>query len=467
MKVAAVILPAWSVRTAPLGLAYVATALHGAGHAVDVFELNGDLWRRSEAQRRELWCDWNSMAWEGTRAEFERRALPQVEGDLRAFVAELIDGEYGAVGFSVYSTNAFPTRFCCDLIRAEATRPPKLFAGGPFMQVGRLESAFSPGSLDAVVVGEGEATAVDLLARWQDGRPIEGVEGLLVPAGQDSWAATDPRAPVLPDELPYPDWDRFEPAAYAARELPLMMSRGCVAACAFCCENDLWGRHRRRSARHVFGEMERGARRHGVEMFYLSDSLLNSDHAELEELCDLIAASDVAPMWCGYARIDRRLTRDLLDKLRAAGCHSVVFGLESGADAVLRRMRKGFTAAVASRCIRDACAAGVRVDVSMIVGFPGESEEDFQHTLEFLGDHGELFGCVATGQTCGIPPGTALWEHPETFGIATDAGGRILYDDDGGWYTADGANTIRVRLDRLDRMRRFLTERGIEWSPRP
>ena len=466
MKVAVVILPVWSVKTAPLGAASVATALREAGHTVDVFDVNAELWRSAGDDDEALWMDGNSLYWEGRQQDFVEHALPRVEARLSALVSALLDGDYGAIGFSVYSTSAYTTRVVVDRIRAATRRAPRLFIGGPYVQPDLVSVAFSPGSVDAAVLGEGEATAVELLASWESGGATDGVAGLLLADGDERWVQTTQREPIPPDELPIPDWGPFEPRGYRGLELPLMMSRGCVAACAFCCENDIWGPFRMRSPDHIFTEIERGVSRHGIHSFYLSDSLLNGDHEKLEGLCDRIIGSGIPIFWGGYARIDRRLTPELLQKMHEAGCHSVIFGLESGSDAVLRSMRKGFTAAQASTTIRDTHAAEIRVDLSMLVGFPGETEADFQQTLTFLGEHGSLLGCVSTGQTCGLPPGSLLYRDPARFGLVTDADGLAMWDQDSGWYLSDGSSTIHVRRARLTRMRQFLDERGIERAPR-
>jgi len=466
MKIAIVILPVWSVKTAPLGAACVATALRDAGHAVDVHDVNAGLWNAAGPQDEAPWIDANSLFWEGKHRDFVEHALPRVEGRLESFVGELLEAEYDAIGFSVYSTSAFTTLHVIDRLRSATQRPPRLFIGGPFVQPDLLQLTFPADAVDAAVHGEGEATAVELLACWERGRSIDGIEGLVLAGDQGRWRVTGRRLPIPVDELPIPDWDPFEPLPYRGRELPLMMSRGCVAACSFCCESDIWGPFRMRSPGHIFAEIERGVSRHGIHSFYLSDSLLNGDHEKLEGLCDRIIGSGIPVFWGGYARIDRRLTPERLGKMRDAGCHSVIFGLESAADSVLRRMRKGFTSAEASRSIHDAAAAGIRVDLSMLVGFPGETEADFQRTLTFLAEHGSSLGCVSTGETCGLPPGSLLHDDPARFGLATDSEGRALWDDDGGWFLEDGSSTIRVRRDRLIRLRAFLDDLGIERAPK-
>ena len=80
------------------------------------------------------------------------------------------------------------------------------------------------------------------------------------------------------------------------------------------------------------------------------DSLINGNIPELEILCDLIAADkDLKVFWGGKAAIRPEMTPRLLKKLFAAGNRSIVYGVESGADRVLKEMRKNFTFSISSQ----------------------------------------------------------------------------------------------------------------------
>jgi len=239
-----------------------------------------------------------------------------------------------------------------------------------------------------------------------------------------------------------------------------------VAACVFCTELCYWKPYRARSPHDVLAEIRRGVERHGVHRFEIADSLINGHHGKLETLLDLTLAADLALQWAGYFRFDRRLTRELLEKIAAAGCTRMSFGLESGSQRVLDRMNKGTTVEEASRVLRDVRDIGLDAYVDIIVGFPGETEADVQATLDFLAAHADCIHTVNTGESMGIGPGMTLWDDLPGFGVQQDEHGYIALGPDGGWVSLDGSSTWTSRRETLARVRRFLAEQGIDVTPK-
>lgn len=95
-------------------------------------------------------------------------------------------------------------------------------------------------------------------------------------------------------------------------------------------------------------------------------------------MCDLIIKDkDLKIFWGGKATIRSEMTGTLLRKLYDAGNRSIVYGIESGSDKVLRDMRKVFSVDLAKRVIRETYEAGISVGIFWLIGFPTESEDDF------------------------------------------------------------------------------------------
>jgi hypothetical protein len=75
-------------------------------------------------------------------------------------------------------------------------------------------------------------------------------------------------------------------------------------------------------------------------------------------------------------------------------------------------------------------------------GFPRETEEDFEETLNFLSRNKEFFAQVHPSETfCCIDPGTYLFSHPEEFGVSNCY--HSLF-----WESTDGKNIYPERLKR-------------------
>jgi anaerobic magnesium-protoporphyrin IX monomethyl ester cyclase len=96
--------------------------------------------------------------------------------------------------------------------------------------------------------------------------------------------------------------------------------------------------------------------------------------------------------------------------MRAAGCRTVFFGIESGSDEVLRLMRKGVAAAQAREAVWAAHDAGLEVGAFFILCYPGETDETVLETLRFAGS----LPLDYLGLSMPYPlPGTRLRERTE------------------------------------------------------
>lgn len=124
-------------------------------------------------------------------------------------------------------------------------------------------------------------------------------------------------------------------------------------------------------------------------------------------------------------------------------------------------MRKGTDKKTMSRVIKDSHSFGIKVSVNVLVGFPGEEEEDFQQTIDFIEAHKDYIDQVNTGATLGIGVGSELHTSPHQFDIRTNQDGSIFYEPGGSWASTDGRNTHKVRSQRLDRLKEFLCAENI------
>jgi len=70
--------------------------------------------------------------------------------------------------------------------------------------------------------------------------------------------------------------------------------------------------------------------------------------------------------------------------MQKSGCYNLFIGLESGSDAVLDNMRKGFTARTAERFLKTLYRQGLHFEISLIFGYPRETEKEFRETINFI-----------------------------------------------------------------------------------
>lgn len=449
MKIALIIPPAWSIYMPPLGAAYISSALRKCGHQVDVFDYNVDILPQIHPDQNEMWERKHLNNWSVDnlfRENLKDRVMPLLWPRI---LAEIVKENYEVVAFSVYSTSTPTTRITCQRLRSIGFKG-KIVLGGPSVVPELMGSWFEAGLIDAAVAGEGELPAQILMQRLQDKQQYEDIPGVLTVHN-----FRNPPPPKLMEmsTLVIPDFTDYNFEKYSEKSLPIQMSRGCTAACSFCSETYLF---RSRPPEAIVEEFEIGYKKFGNTFFNVADSLINSSAKFTREVCELLVEKNMPIKWGGNARLDKFLTKDLLELMAKAGCHYLSFGLESGSNKVLKLMRKGIRAESAEVVLRDTHAAGIIANVNILVGFPGEEEEDFQDTIDFLERNKLYINGVSPGGTLGIGVGSHIHKKPAKYNVKLNDDSSIFYDEKLGWVTEDGRNTEPVRYERLRRLREFL-----------
>jgi len=445
--------PAWTIRTPPLGLSYISATLRRAGYEVFVKDCNIEFYKFMKDFGIDLWHGKNYYLWYGK--DFERVVLPHLDRYFDQILPEILSASFDAIGLSVYDTSISSSIYFATKIKPLLPQI-KIFVGGPAITKEMAADFVNKGFIDAAVVGEGEIPVVALLDAFKENRVPSQVPQVVC-RGEDGSVVINemPRQFARLDEIPMPDFSDYNLSDYQMRQVPIMMSRGCVARCAFCGESVYWLKFRTRSAEGIVEEIERDISEYKVDWLAFNDSLINGDHQLLDRVCNLIIERELKFIWGGYARIDKALTPELLKKMRKAGVVYLSFGLESGSQKVLDLMNKRFTIEEAERVIRDTHNAGIDVHLNIIIGFPNEDSVDFYKTLDFIYRNREYIKVVNTGDTCAIIPGTIMARFPERF--------NIKYESPLDWYTLDNKNTLEIRRSRLEFLKRFLSDMNIEW----
>ncbi|MCB9702838.1 MAG: B12-binding domain-containing radical SAM protein [Myxococcales bacterium] len=357
----------------PLGIAYLAAAAREAGHEVRIVDASGEA------------LD-HTWPWPSAVGELRVQGL-----GLAAIVAR-IDPEVEVVGVSHMFLHQWPLlRALLPMIRARATRATIVLGG-------ENATAFWPtilgecAAVDACVLGEGEATLVELLAAIAEGRPIAEIGGLALRDGARlRCTAARPRIAAL-DELPPPAWELLPVAAYLdhgcrsgvdrGRSMPVLTSRGCPYRCSFCSSPAMWGtRYRRRDPAAVVDEIEALVRRYGITNVDLNDLTAMLTKEWIVGFARAIAARGLGitfqlPSGTRSEAIDA----DAAAALHAAGCRNFTYAPESGSPATLRRIHKKVDLAALRRSLRAAEGAGLVTHASIIIGFPHERLGDLAAT---------------------------------------------------------------------------------------
>jgi radical SAM superfamily enzyme YgiQ (UPF0313 family) len=137
-----------------------------------------------------------------------------------------------------------------------------------------------------------------------------------------------------------------------------------------------------RSPRNVVDEIEFLNKTYNANQFTFCDDAFTVDQPRTEELCREIITRRLKIKWNCGTRVDM-ITKDLLLKMRAAGCASVWFGVESGSQRVLNEMKKGISPEQTIRAIGWVRELRLKPVPNVLIGFPGETEESAWRTIKF------------------------------------------------------------------------------------
>ena len=264
-----------------------------------------------------------------------------------------------------------------------------VLAGGPDSAT-RPERYLAEG-FDAVVPSEGEATLVEVATRVRDGHPIAGCAGTVARAGHRTV-----RGPVRPflrnlDELPLPAWDLIDMEQYlrawhertGERRAAILTSRGCPFDCSWCSKPTFGRTYRQQSVERVLTELRALHTEYRVDYVRFCDDVFGVDRRWLEELLDRMISDGPHLRFECLARVDL-LKSDLLDRMKTAGLQRVYVGVESGSQKMLDAMSRGTRLAQIEKVADSLRAHHVRQFWFLMLGYPGETLEDIEATLQLF-----------------------------------------------------------------------------------
>lgn len=233
--------------------------------------------------------------------------------------------------------------------------------------------------IDIVCRGEAERTAVALLRSLESGGDLEGVAGLSFRT-ESGIRHTPDRARIHDlDALPLPAFEKVDLSRYAG--YGMMTSRGCPYPCTFCSVAPVWNLESySRSPESIVAEMIHLHERAGVDLFLFQDEFFVSGKGHVMAFCEALRRAGLAVEWKAFGRVNL-VDEELMGAMADTGCIELRFGVESGSDRILQRIRKGFSAEQVLDLIPKAIEIFPRADVFYIWGFPFETMEDFNQTL--------------------------------------------------------------------------------------
>lgn len=254
------------------------------------------------------------------------------------------------------------------------------------------EKTFLEGPYDIGVIGEGEFTMIELVRALMDGRSdLGGIKGLILK--KDGKAVYNAPRPYIQDldVLPFPARHLYPPlssykpvpASYLKKPVALAISsRGCPYQCIFCDRKVFGNKFRAHSSKYVVDEMEHCMKVHGAREIRFMDDTFTLDIKRVDGICEELFRRKIKVPWSCLTRVNT-VNLEILRKMKRAGCWQVLYGIESGDQRILDRVKKGVTVEQNEIGVRLAKKAGLSARATFIFGLPGENAETIKKTVEF------------------------------------------------------------------------------------
>jgi len=378
--------PTKAVVTPPLGILYIASVLKNEGYDVDFL----DLTNYSE--------------------------MPDIEPFLK---------DVRIVGMSVPSVLAQKAFEIAEIVKRHGIF---LVAGGPHATA--LPEQTLKSGFDAVVIGEGEKTIVELVKAVEKGQDLINIKGIaLIKDGKLVLTESRPYIEDL-DELPEPARELVDWPLYYSRSVyydAIIASRGCPYRCFFCkpMQDNLFGKKvRYRSQKSVFKEIasykkiwERYspfAKVPGMKfLFGFSDDMFLSKHSWVDNFCNEIMVKGVDFWWGCNSRIDA-IREEQLKRMIDAGCKIICFGVESGSQRTLDFLRKDLSVSDICKALQICNKLDIITNTNIIIGSPEETREDLEATYNLLKENRPTT-CLVSRATA--HPGAYLYEYAKERGL--------------------------------------------------
>ena len=452
--------------TPPLGLAYVAAALRQAGHEVQLVDGAG------EAMDRVVDVD----------SPVGR--LNQIGLSLDELVAR-IRPDVDIVGITTMFLHEWPT------VRALAGKVKERFPDVFVVLGGENATAFSrwiieqSEAVDCCVLGEGEATMVEIAHRVAEGKPLHGLAGIAVHDELDG-GVLDTGLSVrlgkreLNATIPRPAWDLVPLEDYWAhypffgvdrgRSMNVLGTRGCPYKCTFCSSPQMWTtKYVVREPEDVVDEIVEYVDRYGIQNVNFVDLTAATNRRWTLGLCDALEARAPGVSWqlpVG-TRIEA-IDREVLQRLWDTNCRNITFAPESGSERLLELMDKRVKLDKVVEAVRDGNRIGLRTMINILIGHPEETWPDLLRSVAFMWKAAWL-GCsdIAVMMFCPYP-GSADFD-------ALVASGRHVIDD-AAYYVglSRGSSAHRswndhigARALRLMQLFMIASFYGVSWVRRP
>ena len=279
--------------------------------------------------------------------------------------------------------------------------------------------------VDIVVIGEGEATFLELVNSLKKKSSLAKIKGLAYK--KDNKIIINPPRPFLNlDKLPNPPYHLInikdyisDKKTYKYSSLQYLSSRGCPHRCAFC-YNCAFNKqqYRMQSPKKVI-ENIKILKKFGIEGIRFDDDNFFFNKKRVEEILKLMLKEKINLKWFSTTRANYVAAYDdkFLELMKSSGCFELAIGAESGSERILKLIKKDITLEQTYKTAGKCLKYGITPIFSFVMGFPTETNEDRKATFKVI-DNLRKMKALVNGIFIYTPnPGTELYELSKKYGL--------------------------------------------------
>lgn len=346
--------------------------------------------------------------------------------------------------------------------------------GGPHATAIPAQTLVEFPCFDVAVFGEGEYTFFELVDAIRSMKSWEDIKGIAYRRANGVRTNETREWIKKLDELPFPAWE-FSPKSDA---YPILMSRGCPFRCNFCMRV-LGSKLRKRSPENVISELKSLSDIYSPKFVHFMDEMFTVSKRHANAIIDLILENNLHKKirWDAQTRPDL-VDYEFLQKIKAAGCEWIGFGVESGNEQILKATGKGIKLDQVIEAVNAARKAHIKTDAFFIFGHPYETPKTVRDTIDFAT---KLNTTRVTFATMVPYPGTRIYEMARR-----GEGGYRLISQNWGDFNKNIGNSLeletlsRKQMERLqilgylrfyasnlrfiDGVRYFMSQRRLGWA---
>ncbi|MBN1592391.1 MAG: radical SAM protein, partial [Candidatus Coatesbacteria bacterium] len=269
----------------------------------------------------------------------------------------------------------------------------KSVIGGPYATTS-TEKALSDPNFEVAVLGEGEATAVELMDCLESNASISNIHGLAFMSGGEL-RITEPRGYIEDlDSIPFPAWDlvdfghfdKYPPMSVTLkgkRYAGAITSRGCPYSCLYC--HKMHGkRFRARSPENVVDEIELLNRDYAVDEIQILDDICNLDLERMISICKGIVERNlrIHIAFPDGMRADV-MTPELVHWLKRAGAYKIHYAPETRSERLQKRLGKHVKFDRMDEIVAETAKQRILTAAFFMLGFPSETLEELRRTVDY------------------------------------------------------------------------------------